>query len=149
MGRSLKNFDQYFQKLEHYCQASEIEIQYKEHDNDGSWVPSRRRIILDRDLDESTAVSTLLHELGHTTDDYLKDPKQEKKYDKAYKAFYDSTASEKQKKLVIECEERAWMYGRGIAKKLRIPLGKWFNVEEKQALESYKEDEQNEGAVRG
>ena len=147
MGRCLKKFDEYYQKLEHYCEASEIEIQYKEHDNDGSWVPSRRKIILDRDLDESTAVATLLHELGHTTDDYLKDPKQEKKYNKAYKAFYNNTANEKQKKLVVECEERAWVYGRGIARKLRIPLGKWFDTEEAEALRSYKENGEDTGTV--
>jgi uncharacterized protein with von Willebrand factor type A (vWA) domain len=91
-------------------------------------------------LDDSTEIATLLHELGHQFDDALKDPKKRKKYDKAYPAFYKGQASEKQKKLVLECEKRAWEYGKAIAKKLRIKLGKWYEHEKEQALKEYGEE---------
>lgn len=129
-----------------YCDACEIQLEHKEHDNDGTWFPSKRKIVLDREMDESTEIATFLHELGHSTDDYLTNPKTEKKYDNAYRAFYKNEATEKQNKLVLECEKRAWFYGRGIAKKLRIPLGKWYDKEEEASLKDYGEDSREVGS---
>lgn len=137
MGRTLKNHDLYMEKLLAYAYACEITIEYKEMDGDGSYVPSRRKVKLDKDLPESTEVATLLHELGHSLDDNLTDKKIELVMDKAYKAFYKRSANKRQVEHVVECEKRAWVYGRGIAKKLRIPLGKWYDEEERTALEGY------------
>lgn len=139
MGRPLKNFDTYKDKLQAYIDACELTIEYREVDGDGAYLPSRRVIKLDKDLPESTEIATILHECGHSTDDALHDPFSEKKLDKAYKAFYNDKATYNQKKAVIECEQRAWIFARGIAKKLRIPLGKWFDAEEKESLKSYQE----------
>ena len=142
MGRTLRNHDIYLEKLTRYCEACELTLEYKEYPNDGAFVPSRRVIVIDRDLDDSTEIATFLHELGHSTDDSLKEPKALVKYDKAYTAFYKNDANEKQKKLVFECEQRAWEYGRGIARKLRIRLGKWYDAEEAEALLDYAGSEQ-------
>lgn len=149
MGRPLKNYDIYIDKIKLYIDACELTLEYRDIDGDGMYIPSRRVIKLDKDLPESTEIATLLHECGHTLDDALHDPIMEKKLDKCYKAVYKDKASYDQKQLVVACEERAWVFGRAIAKKLRIRLGKWFDVEEKEALDSYKESEhgtQNSGA---
>lgn len=137
MGRPLKRYDDYLDKLKLYAEACEITIEYKSVDGDGVYVPSRRKIVLDPDLPESTEIATLLHEIGHSMDDTLINKRTEKVMDRAYKAFYDQSASKKQVEKVVECEKRAWIYGRSIAKKLRIPLGKWYDYEEKSALEGY------------
>lgn len=144
MGRVLKNFDLYMDKLRLYAEACELIVEYKDIDGDGIYLPSKRKIQLDKDLPESTEVATFLHELAHTMDDALHDPCTEKKLDRAYKAFYKDRASYDQKHLVIACETRAWTYARGIAKKIRIPLGKWFYEEEEEALKSYQESGNDE-----
>lgn len=149
MGRSLPNFDIYMDKLRMYSEACELTIEYRDVDGDGVYLPSRRVIKLDKDLPESTEVATLLHEMGHTLDDALHDPIMEKRIDKCYKAFYKDKATFDQKIVVFDCEKRAWVYARGIAKKLRIPLGKWFAEEEEDSLKSYMEsnnDEEEQGS---
>src|SRR5271165_6485353 len=104
MGRPLKNFDLYMDKLRVYAEACELTLEYRDVDGDGIYLPSRRVIKLDKDLPESTEVACLLHELAHTMDDALHDPISEKKLDKAYKAFYKDKATKKQKEAVIACE---------------------------------------------
>lgn len=141
MGRKLKKYDEYFDSLETYLMASGMELVFSEEVTGlGEFVPSLRRIVIDENLEDSTEIAVLLHELGHQFDDALKDPKQMKKLDKAFPAFYKGKANKKQKKLVIECETRAWEYGKGIAKKLRIPLGKWYEQEKVEALKEYGEE---------
>jgi len=142
MGRKLPKYEEYLEKLVRYCEATELSVEHKEYEGDGAYMPNRRTIVIDRDLDESTEIATLLHEIGHSMDDSLKDPKTLKKYDKAYTAFYKNEATDKQKKIVLECETKAWEYGRGIAKKLRIKLGKWYDVEQESALKDYGQEEQ-------
>jgi len=138
MGRPLKNYDIYIDKLKLYAEACEIEIVYRDVPGDGIYMPSKRRISIDKDLPESTEIATLTHELGHAMDDTLYDKRSMKILDKAFPAYYNGTATESQKQAVIECERRAWVFARGIAKKLRIPLGKWFTSEEQEALADYK-----------
>ena len=144
MGRKLPKYDNYIEKLSLYCRASEIAIEHKEYDGDGAYVPTRRKIILDRDLDESTEVAVLLHECGHMLDDALNDPIELKKLDKAYMAFYKNEANDEQKELVYACEERAWNCGRAVAKKLRIKLGNWYDEEELISLADYRDEAENE-----
>ena len=139
MGRPLPNHDIYMEKLSLYAEACEITIEYRDIDGDAAYIPSRRVIKLDKDMPESTEVAALAHELGHCNDDALQDDVLWKKIDKAYQVFYKGSANKKQKILVLECEQRAWDHAKGICKKLRIPLGKWFTEEEKDSLDSYKE----------
>ncbi len=139
MGRVLKNFDIYKDKLLQYVEACSLTIAYREEDGDARYVPSRRKIYLDRDLSESTEIACLLHEIGHSMDDTLSAKSLEKKIDRAYYAAYNKKPTTLQKELVVGCEERAWVYGRSIAKRLKIPLGKWFDREESDALKSYRD----------
>ena len=140
-GRPLKNYDLYIDKLQAYATACEITVEYRDEPGDGKYIPTRRKLVLDKDLPESTEIATFLHELGHSLDDTLYTKPVDKKMDAAYKAFYNATPTQKQKDLVVECEQRAWMYGRSTAKKLRIPLGKWFDSEESEALSEYRSHE--------
>ena len=140
MGRPLKNFDIYLDKLKLYAEACEIEIVYRDVPGDGAYIPTKRRINIDKDLPESTEIATLSHEMGHAMDDTLYDKRSMKILDKAFPAYYAGTATEAQKQAVIECERRAWVFARGIAKKLRIPLGKWFTNEESEAMSAYREE---------
>lgn len=143
MGRQLPKHDDYLQKLEHYCEASDIIIEIKDYKHHGVYFPTRRAIVVDEDLDDTEQLATILHELGHVFDDVLNAPNTLEKYNRAYSDFYKNRATEQQVKLVMDCEQRAWDYGRGIAKKLRINLGKWYDVEEKEALKEYGQEEQS------
>lgn len=138
-GRSLPNYDHYLDKLKLYASACEITVEYKEEPGEGIYIPKRRTLRIDPNLEESSVIAIFLHELGHSLDDSLTQPKYEKKLDKAYNAMYRKEAGAKHRALIMECEQRAWGFARGLAKKLRIPLGKWFDREEEDALQSYRE----------
>jgi Zn-dependent peptidase ImmA (M78 family) len=140
-GRKLKNYDKYLEKIEHYAQACEITIKYGQEDGDGSYSPARRTVKIDENLSDSAELATLLHELGHVLDDSTRQRFEEPKLSSAYNAVYNKKPTKKQIELVLECEEAAWVYARAIAKKLRIPLGKWFDDEMKDGLDSYRETE--------
>lgn len=137
-GRTLKNHGVYLQKLKLYAKACEVKIVYREDPELGGYCPTRRMVFLDPDLDESTEVAILLHELGHQLDDALHLPGQVHATSRAYLASYRSKPTRKQKALVLACERRAWRNGRAIAKRLRIPLGKWFESERERALSGYR-----------
>jgi uncharacterized protein GlcG (DUF336 family) len=76
-------------------------------------------------------------------DDALKDPSQEKAIDKAYTAFFINKATKKQKEIVYECERKAWEYGKALARRLKIRLGKWYLVEQEAYLKDYQEEVQS------
>jgi hypothetical protein len=137
-GRPLKNYDGYLDKIKTYCEACQIALEFRDVPGDGMYVPTLRKIVIDRDLPESTELATLLHELSHSMDDSLSDKKMMKKLNKAYPAFYKGTATTEQKRLVVDCETRAWVFARSLAKRLRIPLGVWFTKEEIEALADYR-----------
>jgi hypothetical protein len=137
-GRPLKNYDYYKDKLEQYAAACEITVERKSYAGDGAYMPSQRKVVLDVDLPESTEIATFLHELGHSMDDTLLSKSYEKKLSRAYRAVYEKLPTQSQLQEVIECERRAWIFGRALAKKLRIPLGKWYESEEADALGLYR-----------
>lgn len=138
MGRTLKNHDLYMQRLEAYAAASHVELVWEEEPDGGAWVPARRLIRIDPHLTDSDEVATLCHELGHSEDDSFQRKRVWKKLDRAYSAFQRGRQTPEQYQAVIECEERAWRFGRAIAKRLKIPLGKWFDDEERSALAAYR-----------
>jgi hypothetical protein len=137
-GRPLRKYDDYLDKIKLYCEACQITLEFRDVPGDGMYVPTLRKIVIDRDLPESTEIATILHELAHSMDDSLSDKKMMRKLDKAYPAFYKGTATEAQKQLVIDCETRAWAFSVSLAKRLRIPLGKWFYAEQTEALNDYR-----------
>lgn len=140
-GRPLPNFDLYLDKLGAYAKACEITIEYRDEPGDGAYIPARRKIVLDKDLPESTEIATFLHELGHSLDDKLYDKIEFKKLDRLYKLVYKGKLPAAKLPEVLECEKRAWVFGRAIAKKLRIPLGSWYSREEAEALSHYEQTE--------
>jgi hypothetical protein len=138
-GRPLKYFEDYRDLLHKYAKGSGIKVIYKDLDTYGTYVHDRRELTLCKDMDESTEISALLHELGHADDEVLTNKSLNRMVNKAYPRVYRGKATKKQKKLVLECEKRAWKFGRGLAKKLRIPLGKWYDDQERECLASYKD----------
>lgn len=138
-GRPLKNFEDYMDKLRRYAKGCGIKIVYTDCPGDGQYNPQLRQVKLDKDLPESTEVATLLHELGHSLDESLSNKRIIGFYDKAYLAFYSSKGTKKQKLAVLACERRAWVFARAIARNLQIRLGKWFELEQREALRGYKE----------
>lgn len=138
-GRKLKNFDVYLQKIETYTKASKLRIEYKDTLScGGEFTPYRRLITVEDNLPDSETLATLLHELGHSIDDSLFNQGVEQKVSRAYIAEYKDRSTPKQKKLVLDCENRAWAFGRSIAKRLKIPLGKWYDKVRAYNLKSYK-----------
>ncbi len=135
---NLRNYDRYFLILENYARANGVTIEYRDEPGSGAWVPSRRKIVLDPGLSQSFEIAVLLHELGHLLDDTLFDKKREAKLDKAYGADHGGSATASQRALILLCEERAWNFGRGVAKKLRIRLGKWYDKAVAESLQSYR-----------
>ena len=135
----LKNYIEYLQKLELYMEVLNIKLEYKEYPEDGCFLPQARKIILDPDLTETNTLGTLLHELGHVLDDsVLAGNPISEKITAIYKKIYKEEVTEAQLGVVIACEKRAWGYGRAIARQLKIPLGKWYNIIENEAIKDYK-----------
>lgn len=138
-GRSLPNYDKYMQRLETFAKILGIKIEYGQEDGEGSFSPSHRKIKLDTDLQPSEEVATLLHELGHAIDDMLVDKTIERSINAAYSIIYDTKGTVKQRDIVMNCEKRAWHYGRKIAKQLKIKLGKWYRNQELDCLRRYRD----------
>lgn len=139
-GRKLKNYGQYLQKIKNYAKALNIKVEWREEEENGAYIPTRRAIVLDPDMTDSETIAVFLHELGHATEFAAYTPKIDKFTDKAYSA---KRPTRRQQRRIMDCERTAWNYGRVIAKKLRIRLGKWYDEHERDALNSYKTKPQN------
>ena len=137
----LKNYKSYLKKIKAYARLCNVKIIFrKEVDGTGEYRPSRREVVIERGLNQSEIISTLLHELGHFIDD-LRNP-----LNHFSNRFHNDgrTAIERdrdltmlQKKRVLKLEKEAWKNGRALASQLNIPLGQWFSKDEKSSLNSY------------
>lgn len=134
----LKHYDHYRDLLEAFAQSLGITVTYDDSDGEGAYVPSRNKIKLDPDMSEAREIAVFLHELGHVLDDTTIDYSPTGELDAAYRAIYTKRYSKKQHAIVLRCEKRAWKYGRALAKKLKIRLGKWYDTVEKENLHTYK-----------
>ena len=141
MSRSLKHYKAYKQKLLDYASVINVTVEFKSEAGDGIYMPSKRKIRIDDDLDESTEIATFLHELGHAVDDLMSNGLHGSYVSTAYNCVYNGKPTAIQLGKVVKCEEIAWSKGRGIAKKLGIRLGKWYTEEEKAGLKDYKSTE--------
>lgn len=135
MGRSLPNYTEYLHKIKLYLRICGIKLVRREVATEAAWIPSRREISVDWDLDESTEIACILHEIGHSLDDALR--RQEKLHDKAYTAFYAGKATRRGRLVVKACEIRAWNNAEAIARTLQIPCGRWFKHERRRLLKTY------------
>lgn len=131
-GRPLKNFDDYRDVLKRYAKAAGILVRYRKTGPEAVYQPAERIVTLSPNLPESTEIAVFLHELGHAMDEM---PDAETW--NAYQALYGRTASPSHRRIVLKYERRAWKFGRVLAKRLKIPLGKWFDEEEQESLASY------------
>lgn len=136
----LKNYKKYLEKLEIYSKAVNLKLKYGTVDGGGVYLASRSVIKIDDDLEEDETIATILHELGHALDDQLvTNPTAHFLY-YAYKAVYANEHTKKQLKKVVECEIRAWNYGRVIARLLKIPLGTWYDLQQKECVAHYRKE---------
>lgn len=139
--RKLKNFERYKDKVLLYAEALHITMEFREYAQDGVWYPSKNKIVIDPDMTNTEELATILHELGHATDDVLMEPSRARtKLEVAYGAVYAKTHNQAQLDLVVGCEKQAWSNGRKIATQMKIKLGKWYDEEEKIAIRDYKKD---------
>lgn len=135
---NLKNYEKYLRKLETYAETMGIRIISREEPCDGTYHPNNSTIVIDPDLSDSCEIATLLHELGHAMDYQLNNKKLSPKIWHAYEKLFDGAHNINQLETVIEAEIRAWENGSLIAKRLKIPLGKWYAYERKTALTNYR-----------
>jgi len=136
----IKGFNMtHIKKLLRLSKALGIKVAFIHYPGNGAWHPAVNKISVDRDLEGTELVSTILHELGHVVDDLANRSDREwRKLDKAYSKVYKNKASTKQLRLVLKHERRAWTFGREIARLLKIKLGKWYDRDEKDSIADYK-----------
>lgn len=137
----LRNYNLYMKKIKAFARLCNVRITFvKNLPESGEYRPLRREVIIDRNLDQAAKLSTLLHELGHFMDD-LRNP-----FNNFANRFHNDgrTAIDQerhltmnQKKKILKTEKEAWKNARALASQLNIPLGKWFNQDEKSSLNSY------------
>lgn len=137
-GIRLKNYAVYLQKLLLYSEAMGLRVFSKTDPGDGSFDHNNNSITIDPDLAESSEIATLLHELGHAFDYHLLNDKISPKIWAAYDKVYSEAHNDTELQTVIDAEIRAWENGKVIAKRLKIPLGKWYAYERKTALTNYR-----------
>ena len=137
----LKKYNKYLNKLIDYAVVCDVKVIYKNIPQDeGSFSYSDRTIELDENLSESNEIATFLHELGHFIDDALH-PKftRSKKAEAAYYSYNCAVPLTKpQRKVILDQERRAWEGGEGLARQLKIKLGKWYYKEMKEGLNAYR-----------
>lgn len=136
----LKNYEEYRNKILFYAKAMGIKMEFKDVDCGGQYMPSRRRIQIDKDLTQVEEIGVMLHELGHALDDHLIAIPGFTSIDRAYRAVYNKKYSPNQLRIVVECEKRAWKYGKVIAKMLNIRLGKWYDKCTRAAVADYRRE---------
>ena len=138
-ARKLKYHHKYLLRLELYAKAIGIKLQWVENDDGSEFIPSRNKIKLSANLSDAEEIAIFLHELGHTLDDTLVYGSMQARLSNAYIAYYDNKATKSQSKRVMQCEKRAWHYGRFIAKRCGIRLGKWYDIVRNECLKSYRD----------
>jgi hypothetical protein len=136
----LKHYKTYLQRLHLFSKAIGVKIVIVENDDDGVWLPWTRTVKINDDLSQAAEIATILHELGHALDDILTpSARSASKMYKAYRAIYRNKYTKKQLALVLQAEKKAWRYGRDIADRLGIRLGKWYDKEEIESIKAYKD----------
>ena len=125
-GRKLKNYENYLLKIKSYAKAVGIKIIYNEDMEEGVYYPSTKTISISDHLPNSCEIAILLHEFGHSIDEYISHKPTRDILDDAYNAMYAEKCTPEQEKIVLDSEKRAWVFGRSIAKNLNIKLGDWY-----------------------
>lgn len=136
---NLKRYELYLKTIRLYCKAIQIKLEFNAADGDGAYVPSRRIIRVDPDLGESHTIAVLLHELGHVLDDTMVSRRRFREMEKAYTILHKGRSlPPRHRKTIIRTEQRAWEYGRVVAKILSIPVGKWYGKTRAICMKAYR-----------
>ena len=136
----LPNFPIYMKKIRRWAKAGQINIRKKKYlACEGIYYPHKRTIAYCSTLSESEVITCLLHELGHLMDDYAWDGKYSHKFlvDGLDNLEKSKLPTKRQKEKIIGIERGAWRYAEGLAKILKIPLGKWYYKDKKKAFDTY------------
>ncbi len=134
----MTKYEDYLFKIKILAKALQVNVEWRTNPSDGSWLPSRRAIVIDPDLSETETLSTLLHELGHVIDDSVMREKNAAVVAKSYAVVYTKHYSTNDVSVVVAAEIRAWNYGAAIAKNLGIRTGKWYDKFAREELSYYK-----------
>lgn len=149
----MKNYDLYYNKILDYAKLCGVVVYWSKDDLDyehfgefsekSQGRPHAIYITVDRAVEKTYkkkyVLACMLHELGHY-EDSLKFKKfySLKNLDKAYVSYQKSgVCTPNQKRLILKCETMAWDQALVIAKKLNIPVGKWFSETRASALGIY------------
>jgi hypothetical protein len=136
MDGDLKHYQEYRKRIGAYATAVRLRISYS---SGGScYRPDLRWIYIEKGQDNTEELAAILHELGHDLDNNIVNYCNNKELRKSYFSIYAKSSTLEQDALVLECEARAWKYGRSIAKMLGIRLGSWFTKEESTCLAEYR-----------
>lgn len=123
---NLKHYDKYLNKLTVFANSLGYYVVYRLEESDGLFVPSNRRIVLDKELSEANTVAVFLHELGHAFQHYFKHIKKAE-YARLERAYTAKRPTKAQEKLTLAYEKEAWEIGKLIAAVLKIKLGTWYD----------------------
>lgn len=136
---TLKNYELYVKNIRLFCKSIRLRLQFSAADGDGAYLPARRIIRVDPELSESETIAVLLHELGHVLDDTMLNKARFRDVTRAYTNLnQERPLTSVQRRTIIRTEERAWEYGRVVAKILGIPLGRWYDKKMAYCLKAYK-----------
>lgn len=135
----LKNHLTYYNKILDYAKSIGVEVFFYHKLNNAYYQSYGKKIYIDPDFKEADQIAILLHELGHFEDEiFTSDKKVEKLYERAaIKCDEDIPLSKREFNCLINCELNAWIHGAIIAKKLKIPLGKWYKKIQDKSMVSY------------
>jgi len=134
--------NKHIESIELYLLLCQVRVKYiPDLISGGVYSPSARTILIDENLNVKQKMFTLLHEAGHFID-YSTNPKSftnashniaRRKIEKSQKL------SLAQKRAIIRNETKAWKYAKGLARQLKIPLGKNFEKDRKESLKTYRQ----------
>ena len=143
----LKNEDLYFNKILTYCNAVGITVFYKPLLNNAQIYD--KKIYIDPTFTGSHLISVLLHEIGHFEDDIVNNNQFNELYAQAsIKVDNNIALNQKEFDCIMKCEVGAWLKGEHIAKKLKIPLGKWYLKSMNKFLTPYYETKVRKNVIK-
>lgn len=137
MRHQLKHYEKYVKTIRSYARGMQIKVILEEGDN-GASSPTRKYIKVGVDQSETGVIATLLHELGHMHDFTLVRRRSVNALMKYHDLLDKGKIRQVQLRRIVKGEERAWAYGKIIAKMLGIPIGKWYDEHARDAIRTYR-----------
>lgn len=137
LEQDLKHYGKYLRKLTAFANSLGLKVIYRSEQSDGLFVPSKRKVVIDRELGEANTIAVFLHELGHAVQHYF-GTYHYKDVGKLHKAYESNKPTRSQVKLRTAYEREAWENGALVAQALNIRLGTWYDNIAKYYLKSFR-----------